>query len=200
MLHCAWCCAPVPAPPNHERADGAWDSALGSAVICLETPRLILREMTSDDAPSLHAVLGDAETMRWYPRAYTFEEGQEWIARQIARYASGAGLLGIVLKTTGVLIGDCGAVWQEVEGVQEPEIGYHVHRDHQNQGYATEAARAVRDYVFSALDCNHVISMIRPENLASRRVAEKNGLKVDRIVFWRDYEHCVYRLAREGLR
>lgn len=168
------------------------------SVIRLETPGLILREMTPDDAPALHAVLGDAETMCWYPRAYTFEEGQEWIARQIARYASGAGLLGIVLKTTGVLIGDCGLVWLEVEGSLEPEIGYHVHRDQQNQGFATEAARAVRDYAFSTLDCDHVISMIRPENLASRRVAEKNGLKLDRLVFWRDYEHCVYRLMRRS--
>lgn len=167
-----------------------------ASAIRLETPRLILREMTLDDAPALHAVLGDAETMRWYPRAYAFEESQEWIARQIARYASGAGLLGIVPKTTGILIGDCGLVWLEVEGALEPEIGYHVHRDHQNQGYATAAARAVRDYAFSTLDCDHVISMIRPGNLASRRVAEKNGLKLDRIVFWRDYEHCVYRLIR----
>ncbi len=165
-------------------------------MIRLETPRLTLREMTLADAPALHAVLGDAETMRWYPRAYTFEEGREWIVRQIARYASGAGLLGIVLKTTGVLIGDCGLVWLEVEGAIEPEIGYHLRRDHQNQGYATEAARAVRDYAFSTLDCDHVISMIRPENLASRRVADKNGLKLDRIVFWRDCEHCVYRLMR----
>lgn len=38
--------------------------------------------------------------------------------------------------------------------------------------------------------------MIRPENLPSRRVAEKNGFRVDRIVFWRGYHHCVYRLAR----
>jgi len=166
------------------------------ALICLETPRLILREMTLEDAPTLHAVLGDRETMRWYPRALTLEEVQEWIARQILRYGSGAGLLGMVLKSTGVLIGDCGLVWLDVEGLEEPEIGYHVHRDHWSQGFATEAARAVRSYAFSTLGCGHVISMIRPENLASRRVAEKNGLTVDRVVFWRDYEHCVYRVAR----
>lgn len=134
--------------------------------------------------------------MRFYPRPYSREEVDEWIGRQIGRYAMGAGLLGVVLRDSGTLIGDCGLVWQEVEGVQEPEIGYHVHREHQGRGYATEAARAVRDYAFGTLGCDHVISMIRPENLASRRVAEKNGLTVDRTVFWRGYDHCVYQLRK----
>ncbi|MGC2617460.1 MAG: GNAT family N-acetyltransferase [Acidobacteriaceae bacterium] len=162
----------------------------------LETPRLILRELTPDDAPALHAVLGDAETMRWYPRALTLAEVSEWICRQIDRYPSGTGLLGLVLQEFGTLIGDCGPVWQSVDGPPELEIGYHVHRDWQNRGLATEAARAVRDYAFANIDCDHVISLIRPGNLPSRRVAEKNGLMLDRIVFWRDYEHCVYRLGK----
>ena len=136
--------------------------------------------------------------MRFYPRPYSREEVDEWIGRQIGRYAMGAGLLGVVLRDSGTLIGDCGLVWQEVEGVQEPEIGYHVHREHQGRGYATEAARAVRDYAFGTLGCDHVISMIRPENLASRRVAEKNGLTVNRTIFWRGYDHCVYQLRKAG--
>jgi len=166
-------------------------------VLQFETQRLVLREMSPGDVPALHAVLGDEETMRFYPRSFTREEVEEWIERQIGRYPTGAGLLGMVLKETALLIGDCGLVWQEVEGVREPEIGYHVHRDHQGRGYASEAARAVRDYAFRTLACDHVISMIRPENLPSRRVAEKNGLTVDRILFWRGYDHCVYRLDKE---
>jgi RimJ/RimL family protein N-acetyltransferase len=165
-------------------------------VLSISTPRLLLRELKSADAPALFEVLGDPETMRFYARPYSREEVDEWIGRQIGRYAMGAGLLGVVLRDSGTLIGDCGLVWQEVEGVQEPEIGYHVHREHQGRGYATEAARAVRDYAFGTLGCDHVISMIRPENLASRRVAEKNGLTVDRTVFWRGYDHCVYQLRK----
>jgi RimJ/RimL family protein N-acetyltransferase len=83
-----------------------------------------------------------------------------------------------------------------VDGAAELEIGYHVHRDHQRRGLASEAARAVREYAFAELGVDHVISLIRPGNLASRRVAEKNGLTVDRVVFWHGYDHCVYRLAR----
>jgi RimJ/RimL family protein N-acetyltransferase len=167
-------------------------------VLSISTPRLLLRELKSADAPALFEVLGDPETMRFYPRPYSREEVDEWIGRQIGRYAMGAGLLGVVLRDSGTLIGDCGLVWQEVEGVEEPEIGYHVHREHQGRGYATEAARAVRDYAFGTLGCDHVISMIRPENLASRRVAEKNGLTVNRTIFWRGYDHCVYQLRKAG--
>jgi [ribosomal protein S5]-alanine N-acetyltransferase len=164
--------------------------------VLLETPRVKLREMTLEDAAALHAVLGDEETMRWYPRAFTREEVDEWIARQIARYPTGTGLLGIVLKSNNALIGDCGPVWQTIDGPPELEIGYHVHRDHQRRGYATEAARAVRDYAFTTLACDHVICMIRPENLPSRRVAEKNGLNLSRVVFWHGCDHCVYAIER----
>ena len=155
-----------------------------------------MRELTPDDEPALSSVLGDAETMRFYPRPYTREEVEGWIARQMEPYRKGSGLLALILRDSGTFVGDCGLIWQEVEGVQEPEIAYHVHRDHQRNGYATEAARAVREYAFDVLNCDHVISMIRPENLASRRVAEKNGLVIDRTVFWRGYEHCVYQLRK----
>jgi ribosomal-protein-alanine N-acetyltransferase len=164
----------------------------------LHTPRLLLRQLTPADAPALHAVLGDPENMRWYPHPYSEDEVRDGIARQIERYPSGTGLLGLVLKETAELIGDCGLVWQTLdEGrPQELEIGYHVHRAWQRRGLATEAARAVRGYAFTSLGVDHVISLIRPENLPSRRVAEKNGLTIDRSIFWHGYDHCVYRLKR----
>jgi RimJ/RimL family protein N-acetyltransferase len=163
----------------------------------LETARLVLRELTPGDVPGLLAIWGDAETMRYYPRPLTGLEVEEWLVRQIARYPGGSGLLAMELRETGALVGDCGPVWQEVDGAQELEIGYHVRRDWQNRGLATEAARAVRAYAFGALDCETVISLIRPENGPSRRVAEKNGFRLDRVVFWRGFDHCVYRSNRE---
>ncbi len=164
--------------------------------IRIETDRLVLRPLTVADQLSLAAVLSDRETMSWYPRPYTAEEVRQWIERQIARYPKGSGLLAMVEQKTGRLIGDCGAVWQEVDGVTELEIGYHVNRERWKHGFATEAARAVMDYAFRRFDVNRLISMIRPENTPSRRVAEKNGLTLDRMVFWRDYDHCVYQIAR----
>jgi [ribosomal protein S5]-alanine N-acetyltransferase len=166
-------------------------------ITSIETARLVLRPLVMEDEEALAQVYCDAETMRWYPAPYTGEQVRERIGQQIDRYASGAGLLGMVEKQTGRLIGDCGVTWQDVEAVMEPEVGYHVHRERWGQGFATEAAKAVIGYAFNQLGVNHVISMIRPENVQSRRVAEKNGLTVNRVVFWRDYDHCVYELWKK---
>ncbi len=57
--------------------------------------------MTLEDEPALAEVLGDADTMRWYPHPFSREEVRDWIERQISRYASGTGLLGVVEKQTG---------------------------------------------------------------------------------------------------
>jgi RimJ/RimL family protein N-acetyltransferase len=88
----------------------------------------------------------------------------------------GFGLWALVLKENGEVIGDCGLVVQQIEGVGEVEIGYHVRRDLWGQGFATEAAQACREYGFHQLGRDRLISLIHPANRASRRVAEKNGM------------------------
>jgi [ribosomal protein S5]-alanine N-acetyltransferase len=163
----------------------------------IETERLLLRPLTTDDEEGLAAVLSDATAMRWYPHPFSREEVRQWIERQMGRYPSGSGLLGLVEKQTGKLIGDCGAVWQEVENQTELEVGYHVNRGRWNHGFATEAARVVIEDAFRRFEVGRVVSMIRPENGASRRVAEKNGLTVDRVVFWRNYETCIYHRVKK---
>jgi ribosomal-protein-alanine N-acetyltransferase len=107
----------------------------------LKTSRLILREFRPDDADALALVLSDAETMRFYPAPYERTGVEEWIARNLLRYAEhGYGLWGMILKSSNELIGDCGLTVQEVDGIGEIEIGYHVRRDLWGQGLATEAA------------------------------------------------------------
>ena len=161
--------------------------------VILETARLRLRELTARDADALQAVLGDPIAMQYYPSAFDRPAIEAWIGKNISRYLrDGHSLWAMLLKDTGELIGDCGCAVQEVEGRNEVEIGYHVRRDLWGKGYATEAARACMEYAFAKLGAQRVISMIRPENMPSRRVAEKNGLVCAKIVFWRGYDHCVY--------
>lgn len=160
----------------------------------LETERLLLREFVPEDCASLLAVLGDPIAMQYYPAAYDETCVQEWIRRNIECYKTdGFGLWAMVLKSTGELIGDCGCVWQEVEGRNEIEIGYHVRRDLWGNGYAAEAARGCMEHAFAKLGADRVISMIRPDNTNSRPVAEKNGLGCEQVIFWRGYDHCVYK-------
>jgi [ribosomal protein S5]-alanine N-acetyltransferase len=164
----------------------------------LETPRLILREFCEEDADALAAVLGDPETMRFYSVPLDRSGVEAWIDRNIRRYAEdGHGLWAMVLKANSELIGDCGLTVQQVEGVDENEIGYHVRRGLWGQGLATEAARACRDYGFARLRVEHLVSIIRNENTPSRRVAEKIGMTVWKEVRRAGLEHVVYAITRE---
>ena len=164
----------------------------------LETSRLILREFTAPDADALSRVLSDRQTMRFYPAPFDRAGVEAWIARNIQRYAEyGYGLWGMVLKPTGELIGDCGLTPQSVEGQTEIEIGYHVRRDQWGQGLAPEAASACRDYGFANLRVDRIISLIRRENIPSRRVAEKTGMTVWKEIVWRELPHLVYATRRD---
>ena len=98
----------------------------------------------------------------------------------------------MMLKDSGELIGDCGCFIRDLEGNVEFEMGWHVRRDLWGRGYATEAARHCIEYAFSKLGAERIIALVRPENLSSCRVAEKIGMRRERMIFWRGYDHCIY--------
>jgi len=164
----------------------------------LETPRLTLREFRSGDVNALALTLSDAETMRFYPAPFDRVGVEDWISRNLRRYREqGHGLWAMILKSSGELVGDCGLTVQDAEDATEIEIGYHVRRDLWGQGLATEAARACRDLGFARLPAERLISLIRRENMPSRRVAEKNGMTVWKELNWRGLPHLVYAIRRE---
>ena len=153
----------------------------------LETERLLLREFDPEDVDALAAVLSHPETMRFYPAPLDRAGVAAWIERNRQRYADhGHGLWAMVLRSSNEVIGDCGLTRQTVDGTDEIEIGYHVRRELWGRGYAPEAACACRDYGFARLRSDRLISLIRPENLPSRRVAEKTGLSLWKEVVWKD--------------
>lgn len=143
----------------------------------IETERLYLRRMNQEDFPALCRILQDEETMYAYEGAFTDEEVQEWLDRQIARYEKwDFGLWAVVLKETGEVIGQCGLTMQPWKDREVLEIGYLFWRACWHQGYATEAAAACKEYAFETLGAEEVCSIIRDTNLASQRVAERNGM------------------------
>jgi ribosomal-protein-alanine N-acetyltransferase len=165
--------------------------ALTSAV--LETSRLLLRHMAPEDLDDLAAILTDAETMRYYARPFTRDESRAWISNNIERYESdGFGLWAIVLKESGEFVGDCGPVRRFVDGRDEVEIGWQVSRARWRQGIASEAGAACRDYAFGRLGLDRVISLIRPENIPSRGVAEKIGMTIEKKIDYKGFAHYVY--------
>jgi len=165
----------------------------------LETDRLILRQITHHDLDDLLKIWGDAETLRYFPRTLNHQEMAEWIDRNLKRYDSyGHGLWAVILKDGQQFAGDCGLVMQEVDGVEELEVGYHFNKNYWGRGLAAEAARGCMEYAFTQLGCRRIISMIRPENTPSRRIAERNGLQIEKLIFWRGYDHYIYAIERHS--
>src|SRR6266404_7669752 len=136
--------------------------------------------------------------MKYYPAPIDQKGIQQCIERNLRRYAEdGVGLWAMVLKSSGEMIGDCGIIRQHLEGEHLYEIGHHVRRDLWGQGLATEAAVACREWGFANLNVDRLISLIRPENVPSRRVAERNGMTVRKEVDWRGLRHYLYVVKRE---
>ncbi len=172
-------------------------AARGSEVF-LETERLILRYFTLEDVDAVFAVIGDPETMKFYPQRFTRDDAMRWVTKSQDRYRrDGYALFAVVLKSNGQVIGNCGLMRQEIEGESLIEVGYHFRRDYWGQGYATEAARGCMAYAFGHLKADKVVSLILPENLPSRRVAERNGMTVERQVMFHDLPHLMYAMRRE---
>lgn len=145
--------------------------------VILETERLYLREITQADFGALCRILQDEETMYAYEGAFSDEEAQEWLDRQVSRYRKwGFGLWAVILKETDEMIGQCGLTMQPWKDEEVLEIGYLFWRQYWHKGYATEAAKACKRYAFEILDAGEVCSIIRDTNIASQNVAKRNGM------------------------
>jgi RimJ/RimL family protein N-acetyltransferase len=131
--------------------------------------------MTDNDLDSMVALLGDPEVMTFYTSPKSREETQGWINWNKNNYAQYGFGLWIIETLDGEFVGDCGLTWQQVDGERALEVGYHVRRDLQGYGYATEAASACREYA-AQLGQPNLVAIIHPENVPSQRVAEKIGL------------------------
>ena len=159
----------------------------------IETPRLVLRELTRGDLDAVAAMLGDAEVMRYFPKPLSREEAEAWIGRQQERYArDGFGYWLAVEKATGQPVGQAGLLVQEIDGVAEPGLGYIIHRPYWRRGLALEAAAATREWAFEARGYRRVICTVRPENEPSLGVARKLGLREERRIMYMGYEHVLF--------
>jgi ribosomal-protein-alanine N-acetyltransferase len=161
---------------------------------------MVLRPMEMADVDDLMGIFSDPVAMRYYPNTKSRQEAEEWVRRVQESYpVRGFGLWVAVLEDSGEFVGQCGLTVQEVEGKEEIEIGYLFLRKSWGQGLATEAARAARDHGFHMPGCERLVSLIDPGNLASRRVAAKVGLTLEREVWKWNKEICVYAIRKGSL-
>ena len=171
---------------------------MSSTDALIETPRLLLRHFVAEDLDALAALMANADFMRFSSGVFTREETASFFFDRVIAPAR-AGLpsqFALILREEKRLIGYCGFFRQVVDDVDEIEIGYRLHPDYWNRGLATEAARAVRDYAFEVLKLERVISLIHPENHASRRVTEKNGMTLEKTTTFRGFPTLVFAIPR----
>ena len=165
----------------------------------LETERMILRPLTADDVDRVVPFFTDPVAMRFSLTGMRDREGIKlWLERALRRYdEDGHGFLAATLKQTGAYVGHAGLLTQEVEGQSEVEIAYSFLRSHWGRGLATEAACACRDYGFRQMGRDRLVSIIVPQNSASRRVAQKVGMHLEREAIWSNVRVLVYAMTRE---
>jgi RimJ/RimL family protein N-acetyltransferase len=143
----------------------------------LETERLIVRYLKSDDLDDLYAITGNAELMRYVGdnNPISREQTQQWIDVSIENYRSkGFGSCAIIDKASGDFCGYCGIIY--APGCEDPEIIYAFKKAYWGKGYATEVAHAMLDYGFRQLKLPRIIATIDPDNTPSITIVQKLGM------------------------
>jgi RimJ/RimL family protein N-acetyltransferase len=169
--------------------------------VYLETPRTFMREILGNDFDFLLRMMSDPEVMRYYPAPYSEKGVRDFINRMRTRYREdGCGLWMLIERETGEPLGRVGLMRQRVNGADEFEIGYMVHRPFWRRGLATEAALAVREYAFAERKLPRVISLIRPENIPSQGVARKLGMDVTGRIEQAGLDHLVFAVAASAVK
>src|ERR1700746_1129810 len=164
----------------------------------LQTPRLTLRSFATEDVDAMAQLFANPDFMRFSLGVFTERKQTVAFIEKVMDWDSSGipSQFAVVQRGDDALIGYCG-FFHHAEVPGEVEIGDRLHPDYWNRGLITEAARAVRDHAFVNLKLPRVISLIHPENTPSRRVAEKNAMKVEKEIMFRGFPTLLYAITRE---
>lgn len=167
-------------------------------VIILETDRLILRLLAPEDLDALAELYRDSEVRKYFPEGTLTREGTkeelEWII-DVYYGQYGFGLWATIDKATGEFIGRCGLLPWTIDGRKEVEVAYMLAKPYWGRGLATEAAGAILRYAFERLGYSRLICLVDPENTASRRVAEKIGMTLEKEGDIQGYQTALYSIS-----
>ena len=183
--------------------DGFEIKTFSASLVVTETERLLIRRITHKDMDALLAIMGKPEVMYAWEHGFTKKDVRKWINRQLTRYRKdGFGYFAVILKESGALIGQAGLMNSTINGNEAVELGYILDNAYWHNGYGTEAARTCLEYAFEELGLKTVCCSIRPENVASIRVAERLGMTLcgSHTVIYNEKEmpHLIYELKTEN--
>lgn len=144
-----------------------------------ESERLFFRLMEKDDFTIIAKMLKDPSIMYAWQRDFNDDDVNEWIDNRIRNYKTfGFDFYVAIDKISGNAVGQIGLVDEFINNEHKIGVGYILNKEYQNKGYASEGARAMFDYAFKVLKVGEVVATIRPENIASIKVAEGLGMKL----------------------
>ena len=148
--------------------------------IILETPRLLLRELTIDDAVYFFGLNANPNVIRYTGDAAfkDIDEAQTFLQNYKDYKTNGYGRWAVIAKSGGTFLGWCGLKYSKAS--DETDIGFRFFEQYWNQGYATESALACLNYGFNELELNTIVGRAMEANIGSLRVLEKIGMTYER--------------------
>ena len=159
----------------------------------IDTERLTLRPLRTDDKSDLLKVFGDKEVMKFSDDGLPQKPAwiAQWIKKALANYdKTGHAVYVVIEKRSGEILGYCGLFdYEDIDGKPEVEVGYRLSKDSWGKGYATEAVSKLLEYAHSDLGLTRIIAMIDPQNIASQKVAEKADMKYEKDIMLEGYDH-----------
>ena len=168
-----------------------------------ETERLLFRRITEQDFDTWLAFCKYPDSLK-----YIFSQEQlkvedpiercrMWFNRVYNRYENGlGGMNALIEKQTGALVGQCGLLIQNIDDMEELEIGYSLMPSFRGKGFASEAAIKCKEFAFANDYATSLISVIVPENTDSIKVALNNGMKLDKTTTSNGDVVNIYRINK----
>lgn len=162
-----------------------------------ETERLLLRELTPDDAPEFFKLNENPDVIR-YTGDLPFTDVKEALAflqnyREYDR--NGYGRWAVMDKASHEFLGWCGLKYHE--DTHETDIGFRFFEEHWNKGYASESAAACLQYGFETLHLQKIIGRAMAENIASVKVLQKLGMTFDREFDFDGKRGVIYTIEKQ---
>ena len=169
----------------------------GKEIDRVTTARLVGRRPEPGDADAYVRFYGDPRIPEeaWPAGMRTPDHARANLAKFIDHWQRWGFGLWTVLLPGGEIIGHAGAQHTTVDGSREVELGWFIHPDHWNRGYATEMAREAVRVAFDVLALDDVVAFTVDRNAASRAVMEKLGMTYERDIEHAGLPHVLYRLT-----
>lgn len=164
-----------------------------------QSQRLLFRRVTQDDFNDWLEFFKDPASLKYLalPKGEPETLCQLWIDIILERYDKNrGGMNALIEKNTGAFVGQCGLLFQDIDGKTEIEIGYSIVPKYRGKGFATEAAVKCKEYAFENNLTNSIISIILQGNQSSVNVALKNGMKYDKTTTYKERIADIYRINK----